>query len=134
MNFPKVQTYFLELSNKICVWLDQAGYPLCLGEVMAMNPKWCQPLSVWKQYFSDWITNADPQALLDVKIFFDYRFIFGSEELVDRLTSHLYQVSEGEVRLLPKPRGKYAAIQAADWLFRQDRGPNQRGASGNLRH
>ncbi len=92
----QVQSYFLELAQRLCTELDQAGYALCKGEVMAMNPRWCQPLSVWKDYFGDWIMNADPQALLDVKIFFDYRFLFGAEELVNRLTSHLHKVSEGK--------------------------------------
>jgi len=30
-----VQHYFLELGQKICLWLDQAGYDLCLGGIMA---------------------------------------------------------------------------------------------------
>ncbi len=92
----EVQTYFLSFGKKVCTYLDQAGYDLCKGEVMAMNPKWCQPLAQWQDYFSEWITTADPQALLDLKIFFDYRFLFGDEELVESLTSHLHKVIEGK--------------------------------------
>ena len=36
---------------------------------MAKNPKWCQPLSEWKNYFTNWVTTANPQDLLDIKIF-----------------------------------------------------------------
>ncbi|MBU1343970.1 MAG: hypothetical protein KKE44_16085, partial [Proteobacteria bacterium] len=46
-----VQAYFLKLGEKVCMWLDQAGYDYCNGGIMAKNPKWCQPLSVWKNYF-----------------------------------------------------------------------------------
>ena len=92
----EVQAYFLSFAKKVCTYLDQAGYDLCKGDVMAMNPKWCQPISQWRDYFSEWITNADPQALLDLKIFFDYRFLFGDQELVGSLTSHLHDITEGK--------------------------------------
>jgi PAS domain S-box-containing protein len=91
-----VQQYFLALAQKVCKSLDQAGYTLCKGNIMAMNPDWCQPISQWKSYFSQWITDADPQALLDVKIFFDYRFLFGEEHLVEELTTHIHKNSTGK--------------------------------------
>lgn len=56
---------------------------------MAKNARWCQPLSMWKQYFTGWVTIADPQDLLDSKIFFDFRLLYGSEEIVRSLQAHL---------------------------------------------
>ncbi|MFH2059155.1 MAG: DUF294 nucleotidyltransferase-like domain-containing protein [Pseudomonadota bacterium] len=86
-----VQNYFLELSKKICTWLDSAGYDFCLGGIMAKNPKWCQPLATWKNYFTKWIRTAEPENLLHTSIFFDFRFSHGSKTLVDELSVHLGQ-------------------------------------------
>jgi len=79
------QTYFLALGKKISAWLDQTGYAYCKGNVMASNPQWCQQLSVWKKYFSDWAATAEPQNLLDASIFFDFRFLAGDQGLADEL-------------------------------------------------
>ena len=90
-NKEQVNEYFLALSEKVCTWLDQVGYNFCKGEVMAMNPKWCQPLTVWKNYFSRWITKAKPQDLLEVSIFFDFRCMYGEESLVHELREHIFR-------------------------------------------
>lgn len=87
----EVIAYFLRLSDLVCTWLDQVGYNFCKGEVMAMNPKWCQPLSVWKNYFSRWIIKAKPQDLLEVSIFFDFRCMYGESRLVDELRQHIFK-------------------------------------------
>ena len=89
------QAYFLRLGEKICTALDTVGYHYCKGGIMAKNSKWCQPLSVWKDYFTGWVTIANPQDLLDVKIFFDFRFLHGSEEIVKLLQSHLKTLLTG---------------------------------------
>ena len=60
---------------------------------MARNPQWCQPLSIWKNYFTDWITKAEPKDLLDLKIFFDFRFAYGKDELVDELKMHVNHIT-----------------------------------------
>ena len=51
--YSEVNRYFLYLGEKINLWLDRIGYQYCNGEVMAGNPQWCQPLSRWKNYFSN---------------------------------------------------------------------------------
>ena len=87
----EVISYFLKLSEMVCTWLDQVGYNFCKGEVMAMNPKWCQPLTTWKNYFSRWIIKAKPQDLLEVSIFFDFRCMYGERYLVDELRQHIFK-------------------------------------------
>ncbi len=84
-----VQDYFLKLGEKVCTWLNDAGYDFCDGGNMAQNPAWCKPLSVWKQYFTDWISTADPEDLLQTKIFFDYRNGYGDPDLDEELRTHL---------------------------------------------
>lgn len=82
--------YFLKLGEKVCTWLDRAGYDFCKGNVMAKNPQWCQGLSTWKKYFSSWIFTADPEDLLQASIFFDFRGIYGNMGLVNDLRSYLF--------------------------------------------
>ena len=86
---PQVAEYFLKLSEKVCTWLDQAGYQFCKGDVMAMNRQWCQPIYTWKNYFSNWIAEAKPKDLLEVSIFFDFRCMYGDEQLVHDLRQHI---------------------------------------------
>lgn len=84
-----VQSYFLDLGKRVCGWLDHTGYDFCKGDIMAKNPKWCAPISTWKEYFAKWINESEPQDLLETKIFFDFRYVYGEKSLCDQLTAHL---------------------------------------------
>ncbi|MFZ3047771.1 MAG: DUF294 nucleotidyltransferase-like domain-containing protein [Desulfatirhabdiaceae bacterium] len=84
-----VRAYFMELGETVCTWLDQVGYEFCKGDVMAKNPQWCQPVSVWKQYFSDWTHQAEAEDLLQASIFFDFRGGYGDIALVNDLRQYL---------------------------------------------
>jgi CBS domain-containing protein len=86
----EVMTYFLSLGEKVCNWLNEAGYDFCKGGVMAKNPQWCQPLARWKKYFSEWIHTAAPEALLQASIFFDFRGAYGDLDLIAQLRRHLF--------------------------------------------
>ncbi len=88
------EEYFAEFTRKAIDHLVNCGYPLCLGEIMAVNPKWCQPVSVWKQYFENWVGAPDPQELLHVTIFFDFRPGFGKIALAEDLRQHLNTLSK----------------------------------------
>lgn len=94
LNEKKVQHYFIELGEKICSWLDRAGYDFCLGGIMAKNPEWCQPLTAWKGYFIKWIRTAEPENILHTTIFFDFRFSHGDKNLTEELRVHLVQSLE----------------------------------------
>ena len=85
-----LQAYFLKLGEKVCTWLDQSGFDFCHGGIMAKNPKWCQPISIWKEYFSSWIYAASPEDLLHTSIFFDFRFAYGDIQLTDDLAAFLF--------------------------------------------
>lgn len=92
---PAISEYFLKFGEMACNLLNQAGYDFCSGRVMAMNPKWCQPLSKWKSYFSDWIHAAEAEDLLQASIFFDFRHGFGDATLIDALRRHLFGSLKG---------------------------------------
>ncbi len=95
-----VREYFLALGKVVCTWLNDAGYVFCKGNNMAMNPELCQPSSVWKKYFGNWVFAATGEDLLRTKIFFDFRFAFGEESLVDGLKDHLNRVVSENFRFL----------------------------------
>ncbi len=90
-----VQNYFLKLGEKICTWLDKAGYTFCKNNLMAQNPKWCQPLQTWKNYFWEWIHKSEPEAILNSSIFFDFRLGYGDSSLAEELKRYLVQSLEG---------------------------------------
>ncbi len=81
--------YFAEFAAQVRDSLIQCGFPLCPAEYMASNPKWCQPLKVWKKYFTDWISTPTPDAVLNSVTFFDFRSMCGENGLADALRDHL---------------------------------------------
>ncbi len=85
-----VHQYFLELGTRVCDWLHQVGQQYCEFDIMAKNPSWCQPLSVWKKHHRRWIESDDPQRMLHANIFFDFRLGYGQEELVRSLQQSLF--------------------------------------------
>ncbi|MFH2094243.1 MAG: DUF294 nucleotidyltransferase-like domain-containing protein, partial [Bacteroidota bacterium] len=87
--------YFVLFGEKINYWMNQSGYKYCIGGIMAGNPKWCQTIRIWKDYFSGWINEPDPVSLLGISIFFDFRFISGEKSLVDELRAHVYNQLKG---------------------------------------
>lgn len=92
----EVNDYFLDLAEKINTWLNEIGYEFCKGKVMAGNPKWCQPVSKWKAYFREWVENSDPENILDTSIFFDLRYVYGEEKLVDELKTEILTITEAK--------------------------------------
>jgi PAS domain S-box-containing protein len=86
---PEVRRYFKKFAEIINPGLNSAGINYCNGEIMAQNPKWNQPLSAWKSYFSKWVNDSDPQSILEAAIFFDFRFVEGDKLLTDTLKDHV---------------------------------------------
>ena len=93
--------YFLSLGERVCQWLNQAGYALCDGRVMASNPDWCRSLSAWKENFAEWILKAEPRELLDFSICLDFRPVYGEAELTNTLRTHIYKVLQDRPGFLP---------------------------------
>ena len=83
----EVQQYFLTLAEKVIAGLEKSGFPRCKGGLMAINPKWCQPYRVWREYFTNWIQKLYPNAedILQTFIFFDFRTIYGTMDFTPGL-------------------------------------------------
>ncbi len=73
--------YFAKLAKFVSDGLDVCGYFYCPGDMMATNPRWCQPLRVWKDYFRGWIGKPNPEAQMLASVMFDLRPIGGAFEL-----------------------------------------------------
>ncbi|MEE4176309.1 MAG: DUF294 nucleotidyltransferase-like domain-containing protein [Bacteroides sp.] len=88
--------YFLQLGNRVCNNLHKAGYPLCKGGVMALNPDWCMDLEDWQKAIAAWITTPNPQELLKTSIFFDFRAVAGHQELAEELQHFVLKELKGK--------------------------------------
>lgn len=93
-----VRERLLPFAQAVNADLDACGFPLCQGNIMAGNPQWCLSLREWREQFDSWITNTDPQALLNAVIFFDFRPLHGDAELARMLRSHLAELARGNHR------------------------------------
>ncbi|MDN3681753.1 putative nucleotidyltransferase substrate binding domain-containing protein [Vibrio tapetis subsp. quintayensis] len=83
--------YFKHLSMMVANGLDSCAYPLCPGKFMAATPKWCQPISVWKQYYSKWVANPEYERLLNISVFLEVRAIYGNQSFGDEMRDSLHQ-------------------------------------------
>ncbi len=77
----EVARYFSTFGEQAAYHLMKCGYPSCPDNSMASNPRWCRPLSGWKQQFADWIDGDDYAEQLGAAIFFDFRHGYGTEQL-----------------------------------------------------
>jgi len=84
-----IHNYFLRLAQGVVSGLESCGFPLCKGGIMASNPQWCRPETVWRHYFSSWINKASPEDLRNCTIFFDFRPLAGEAVLAQKLQTFL---------------------------------------------
>jgi CBS domain-containing protein len=80
---------FLAFADEVNRALERAGIPLCRGDIMARNPRWCLTLEEWQAAFAGWVRSPDPDALLHAAIFFDLRAIAGARHLAGTLRGWL---------------------------------------------
>ena len=92
--------YFVELAQYVTDGLDACGYPYCSGGIMATNPEWRQPLSKWREYFTDWIETPTPERLLHSNIFFDLDAIWGEKHFADELNQLIQKSAPRHKRFL----------------------------------
>jgi len=100
MTADQVREILLPVARSINEKLALCGFPLCKGEIMASNPKWCLSQEEWKQAFSSWIRGGSPEDLLCATIFFDFRALYGAQHLVDELREWLSRVVGDNSRFL----------------------------------
>ncbi len=77
--------YFAALAKSVSDGLNRLGYFYCTGDMMATNPRWCQRVAVWRDYFAGWIARPDPMAQMLASVMFDLRPIGGNAALFAQL-------------------------------------------------
>jgi CBS domain-containing protein len=83
------QAYFLKLADEVTTELERFGFEQDVADIGANHKKWCQPLSVWKKNFSEWVSKPDENNILHSTIFFDFRCAYGEQALAQELAEHL---------------------------------------------
>ena len=86
--------YFLNMGTLVSDWLAQVGYAYCEGGVMAKNPRWNLSQSKWREQFTYWVHNADPQELLELNMLFDFRPVTGEKQFAHDLRSWVFEQME----------------------------------------
>ncbi len=82
---PEHDAYFADLAGFVSDGLNEIGFVYCPGDMMATNPKWRQPVRVWKNYFAKWIDEPDEMAQMLASVMFDLRPIAGTALLFEGL-------------------------------------------------
>jgi CBS domain-containing protein len=80
---------YLRFAGEVNQALNECGYPLCKGNIMASNPELCLTQHEWLIRFSRWIEQGNPQDLLNASIFFDFRVLAGNPDLLIPLKDYV---------------------------------------------
>jgi PAS domain S-box-containing protein len=92
----QTQAYFLKLGARVSEGLRDAGYPLCPGQVMASNPRWCRSLPDWLLVFEASVRRAEPQEVADFSIMLDFRAVHGDAELAREMRRRIHALLQDE--------------------------------------
>jgi signal-transduction protein with cAMP-binding, CBS, and nucleotidyltransferase domain len=84
-----IDRFFMELAQRFTRGLEQAGFPLCTGDVMATNRLWRKTLAQWQGQVTGWVRARGNQEIMFADIFFDFRAIFGPPDLAASLRHHV---------------------------------------------
>ncbi|MBQ0152658.1 MAG: CBS domain-containing protein [Chryseobacterium sp.] len=80
-----VRAYFLAFAKQVSEALNSIGFDYCKGNFMASNPKWTHSLSHWKRNYENWINETVPDKAMKFSTFFDCRYIYGEESIINEL-------------------------------------------------
>lgn len=94
------QERYLTFAHDVNHALDECGYPLCKGNIMASNPELCISQQQWLQRFERWIEQGNPQDLLNASIFFDFRALAGNETLLEPLREYVMKRAQATPRFI----------------------------------
>jgi CBS domain-containing protein len=104
-NEAEVRDYFSRFGVQAGDALVRCGFPLCSAGYMAGNPRWCQPISVWKRYFMSWLQTPTPEAILQSLIFFDFRPVYGNTLMAEGLRAFLGREAKDRTIFLGRMAG-----------------------------
>lgn len=85
----EVREYFLRFADMVSERLNYVGFVFCSGGFMAKNPAWTHSLSHWKRNYESWMKDSLPETSIKFSTFFDCRYIYGDESIIDELWQFL---------------------------------------------
>lgn len=85
----EVREYFLQFATHVSDHLNTIGFSYCTGGFMAQNPKWTHSLSHWKRNYISWMNESVPETVMQISTFFDCRYIYGDETIINELEAFL---------------------------------------------
>jgi CBS domain-containing protein len=101
---------YLTFAKAVNEALDECGFPLCKGNVMASNPYYAMRQKEWLKRCAEWINGGTPQDLLDASIFFDFRGLFGEQTLLKPVKQYVKQAAQDSPRFI-----SFLATNAMSW-------------------
>ena len=81
----RIDPYFIELATRMTTQMDQLGFPLCRGGVMAINPVWRKTERQWRQQVARWIRTRSEIAMQLCDVLFDFQSVYGGAGLAEAL-------------------------------------------------
>ncbi|MDT8442688.1 MAG: putative nucleotidyltransferase substrate binding domain-containing protein [Desulfuromonadales bacterium] len=110
-------------SEKLIEGLIEIGVPPCPGGIMAKNAFWRRSYSGWVSALQEWLTNPQPNNILNGSMFFDLRTIYGDLSLEKGLKKMLIGHFQEEKMFLTRsaanvnrfrpPLGMFGGIKVA---------------------
>ena len=85
----EVREYFLQFASQVSNHLNTIGFSYCTGGFMAQNPKWTHSLSHWKNNYLSWMNETLPETVMQISTFFDCRYLYGDENIIQELETFL---------------------------------------------
>lgn len=106
--------YFKALAELAVEGLDQFGFKLCRGNVMATNDVWRRPLGKWLSALDRWVGSSEPTAIRKLTILLDFKAVFGDKRLARILAARVFDLFQAhdsashflsrDDKLLPSPK------------------------------
>jgi CBS domain-containing protein len=93
----RIDPFFIELALRMTTQMDQLGFPLCRGGVMATNPVWRKTRRQWGQQVTRWIRTRSAIAMQLCDVLFDFQSVHGAAELAESVRAVILR----EVRAYP---------------------------------
>jgi CBS domain-containing protein len=107
----------LDLAKDVNAALDQCGFPLCKGNIMASNPELALSVADWSARFAAWIERGDPESLLQANIFFDLRALWGDVAMAADLQAQVLETARGNQRFLKQLSDNAMSVEPPlNWL------------------
>lgn len=88
--YAAIKEYFIKLSIKVTVILENVGYKTCENNNVASNTKWCKSLREWIKQYDSWINKPNNNTDEHCGIFFDYEIAYGQTSFEEALTEFIF--------------------------------------------